>query len=123
MPVWKKYDGTDEQIAEMQNATKGYIYRYLKADGSYAESGIVMWFPHTRSELPLQVALKQLNVTEYLIIEDDPLREIKIRQAQTGQPVWKKGRITGEVSVKSDRSGWDNEVFEYSLKPFDEDKP
>ena len=119
-PEWKKFIGSDEQIDELHDATRGYIYRYKKADGSLAESGIVRWFHHTRHELPLQVTLKQLNVTAYLIIGDDPLREIKIRQAQTGQPVWKKGRITGEITLKSDLCAWDNSLFTYSFTPFED---
>lgn len=75
---WVAYTGSDEQIAEMLKAKHGIVFKY--------ESGReVLNFDFngsTRFISPLP--------THYWIIPDDPLREMKIRQAMTGQPVWIK---------------------------------
>lgn len=76
---WVAYTGSDKQIAELKKQRKGFIYKYVE-DGKTLESQIeyFIWQEH------LDV------MTHYWIIPEDPLREMKIRQAQTGQPVWVK---------------------------------
>ena len=79
---WTKFDGSDEQIAEMEGCEYGYL---LKIDGS--EYGKACPIVHRLFEWKLH---DQKRITHYWIIPDDPLREMKIRWAQTGQLVWIK---------------------------------
>ena len=80
MNDWKEYTNSDEQIAEMQDCKYGFIllykdkkqYEILTAQGDFF-GNITRLHP---------------DVTHYWIIPADPLREMKVRQAQTGQPVW-----------------------------------
>lgn len=79
MSEWKKFTGSDEQIAEIKNNTNGYIVRNINLDDVAMSDRV-------------RVAFDLDGVTvanfEYWLIPDDPLREMKVRQAQTGQPVW-----------------------------------
>ena len=72
---WKVYDGSDEQIAEIRKCNHGYIKRFV----SGMESMVM-----TCDDYPSFMETP----THYWIIPADPLREMKVRQAQTGQPVW-----------------------------------
>lgn len=76
---WQTYTNSDEQIAEMQDCKYGFIllykdkkqYEILTAQGDFF-GNITRLHP---------------DVTHYWIIPADPLREMKVRQAMTGQPV------------------------------------
>ena len=80
MNDWKEYTNSDEQIAEMQDCKYGFIllykdkkqYEILTAQGDFF-GNITRLHP---------------DVTHYWIIPADPLREMKVRQAMTGQPVY-----------------------------------
>lgn len=88
---WKEYNGSDEQIAEISNAKHGYILR-----GGY-KPGTEACFTYSdkiHDYFVLDGPIKNYNV-DYWIIQDDPLREMKVRQAMTGQPVWVKTTCTG----------------------------
>lgn len=110
---WKKYTGSDKQIAEIQNA-KEFIYRYKTQSGKFVESFIedMLWKAQIN------------NLSHYWIIPDDPLREMKIRQAQTGQPVWIKKnhdltrmyRLIGPTT----NPDWNIPNAEYSFTNFEE---
>lgn len=117
---WVAYTGSDEQIAEIYNAENGVLYR-LK-DGKESEP-----YYHITS----------MEFIHYWIIPDDPLREMKIRWAQTGQPVWVKMKSSTYwiiamrgfdliyqdhvVSViKSTTPDWNIPGAEYSFTPFEE---
>ena len=76
MSKWVQFTGGDEQIAELENNKNGYIVR-----GENLSERIRVVFDTEGIEiLPFK----------YWLIPDDPLREMKIRQSQTGQPVWIK---------------------------------
>lgn len=83
---WVAYTGSDEQIAEIGNSinANGFITKNI----SGLESSVVC-----------------TDTTHYWIIPDDPLREMKIRQAQTGKPVWI--RMDAYKLAKIDRSTYD----------------
>lgn len=108
---WVAYTGSDEQIAELKKQRKGFIYKYVE-DGKTLESQIeyFIWQEH------LDV------MTHYWIIPEDPLREMKIRQAQTSQPVWYKHRFiesTGECGTFH-HPFIQPETYEYSFTAFEE---
>ena len=82
--TWQFYTGSDEQIAELRGAKNGYVIRYsndkisnIAWNDCIKNSQFVDWKNGER-HCP----------THYWIIPADPLREMKVRQAQTGQPVW-----------------------------------
>ena len=80
MTEWKEYTGSDEQIAELKDALNSYGFITSRISG-------IRW---NKQVIPSEITLNEVFefATEYLIIPDDPLREMKIRQARTGQPVW-----------------------------------
>lgn len=75
MSEWVAYNGSNEQIAELKSAKNGYLLRYKEGNDS-----AILKIVHEYAE--------PNEITNYWIIPDDPLREMKIRQAQTGQLVW-----------------------------------
>lgn len=80
---WVAYTGSDEQIVEIGM--------------SAYENGFI-----TRNESGIESNVVCSDTTHYWIIPDDPLREMRIRQAQTGQPVW-VGLITWETMKANNR--------------------
>ena len=76
---WIKYDGSDEQIAEL------VISRFIVRDKLEERKCI-----YSNTDFDDQIDMEDwlANITAYWIIPDDPLREMKVRQAMTGQPVW-----------------------------------
>lgn len=82
---WKEYTGSDEQIAELEGAKNGVLVRLLDD-------------PRGENEFILQGCDNfYRGISEYWLIPDDPLRDMKIRQAMTGQPVWVK--IKGRTDI------------------------
>ena len=140
---WQVYTGSDEQINEISSSKNGFVCR-----NNETESGILTikygQLFSDQSEYPILNAmwsgsLKRFvetnNTTHYWIISDDPLREMKIRQAQTGQPVWVRymshrferdehlGRIMIDY-LKTDvtnRPDWNIPNAEYSFTPFEKE--
>ena len=93
---WTEYTGSDEQIDEISSAKNGFVCRNNETDSGILTIKYGQLFSD-QSDYPILNAtwngsLKRFvetnNTTHYWIISDDPLREMKIRQAQTGQPVW-----------------------------------
>ena len=84
MSEWKEYSGSDDQISEMRTCKNGYVVR--------RKSGEEVCF------LSIEYKCRYEDVVSYWIIPDDPLREMKIRQAVTGQPVWVKTFIDGSYA-------------------------
>jgi len=80
--TWREYMGSDDQIAEMRGG--GFITR----DANGIESEFIRHCNDFVSVEAHKNYFKYQNITHYWIIPADPLREMKIRQAQTGQPVW-----------------------------------
>ena len=123
---WVLFDGSDEQIAELNECKNGFVVRFN--DDKY--SALYECIDIDR--------LINLGFTHYWIIPDDPLREMKIRQAMTGQPVWIKMKSSTYwviamrgfdliyqdhvVSViKSTTPDWWIPNAEYSFTPFEKE--
>ncbi len=121
--TWQFYTGSDEQIAELRGAKNGYVIRYsndkisnIAWNDCIKNSQFVDWKNGER-HCP----------THYWLIPDDPLREMKIRQAQTGQPVWVRvptsfirygyHYITYGATTTPD---WNIPNANYSFSPFQE---
>ena len=81
MTEWKKYDGTDEQIAEMR---PGFIFK----DGNAEECNKIYTASMFVSNEHIKNHLKNCGVTHYLVTNPHPLADMISQQAQTGQPVW-----------------------------------
>jgi len=117
MSEWKEWNGRDEQIAEIKNTKNGYIVR--------RKSGEEVCF------LSIEYKCRYDDVVSYWIIPDDPLREMKIRQALTGQPVWmRRPTWLNEPNNKGHRwiyheptckPIWDLPDTEYSFTEFKEE--
>lgn len=127
---WVKYDGSDEQIAEIKSNTHGYIVR--DDLGMLSNRVRVSFDLEGISILPF----------EYLICSPHPYADMICQWARTGQPVWV--RVTGtmpagvlksgetvDVKVTIDPSNtsytfsiaapnWNIPGAEYSLTPFEE---
>ncbi len=121
--TWQFYTGSDEQIAELRGAKNGYVIRYsndkisnIAWNDCIKNSQFVDWKNGER-HCP----------THYWLIPDDPLREMKVRQAQTGQPVWVRvptsfirygyHYITYGATTTPD---WNIPNANYSFSPFQE---
>lgn len=110
---WVAYTGSDEQIAELQNARHGYVLQL--------NDGV----QKTRDEFFASDLAHYLSgTTHYWIIPDDPLREMKLRHDATGQPVWirwpspcKIGKILHYCGTNIN---WNIPNAEYSFKAFEE---
>lgn len=123
MNEWKKYEGSDEQIAEIIGAENGWIHR--TRDGT--ESSILR-------NSPSIVEYAGNEVTHYLICEPHPLAAMIIRQAQTGQPVWIRQDMYQPVYghyleswsdgknfiFKTVKPDWNISGAEYSFTPFED---
>lgn len=90
---WVTYTGSDEQIAEIMASNNGYLYRNNKG----YESNIL---EAVGRAIDLANELNEDSVTHYWIIPDDPLREMKMRQAMTGQPVWVRFRKPYSIKIE-----------------------
>lgn len=117
MSEWKKYEGTDEQIAEMLDAEHGFIIR---------SRGIESKIMHKIDRRGLLV-----HCDEYLICNPHPIADMIERQCRTGQPVWIKTfvemsyaglPILDERIQKTDKPDWRIPGAEYSFTPFGEEK-
>lgn len=106
--TWTEYTGSDDQIAEMK---RGFITRDING----IESENVRYINEFVGKEHLKNYLNYQNITHYWIIPDDPLREMKIRQAQTGQPVWV--RVHGVVH-QTTNPNWNWANAEYSFTEF-----
>ena len=122
---WTEFDGSDKQIAEITGAL-GFIVRSLEVyEISEAEENnyIFIFNRDFESVDELKEYLeKVLNLVSYWIIPTDPLREIKVRHSQTGQPVFVRryfkhyGKwVFYEGTTKPD---WDIPNAEYSFTEF-----
>ena len=113
MNDWKEYTNSDEQIAEMQDCKYGFIllykdkkqYEILTAQGDFF-GNITRLHP---------------DVTHYWIIPADPLREMKVRQVMTGQPVWIRRKIENEYFywLPTTTPDWNIPNAEYSFTEFE----
>lgn len=122
MTEWKKYDRSDDQIAELRNAweTTGLIVKWKDGESDPLNK-------HTGS-VDFWYELHDAQFTHYWIIPDDPLREMKARQAMTGQPVWVIEEINDPFAGDSFKGkpyitttpDWYMPNAEYSFTPFED---
>lgn len=124
MTEWKKYEGTDEQIAEIHNSENGFIVRSHDGRESYINHINIHW---TSKRIINYLS----TATHYLICNPHPLKDMISRQAQTGQPVWIKITIDCEyaglpikdISVQvTTTPDWNIPGAEYSFTPFEDKK-
>ena len=136
MNEWKEYTGTPEQIAEIIGSAEGFIW--MDSTGYEPSDRYIL------SSYKIDDARDILNdraIVSYWIIPYDPLREMKIRWAQTGQQVWIKlpaymisgfeeyWNDTREYKIDMDcyppvitttSPDWNIPNAEYSFTPFEE---
>lgn len=103
---WKVYNGSDEQISEISSAKNGLSLMFEGSPNSF------VYKLRDISTVDGEPVLSK-TVTHYWLIPDDPLREMKIRQAQTGQPVW--WRIPKDIRMVTTTPGWKIPNAEYSF--------
>lgn len=111
MAEWKEFTGSDEQIAEMRDATHGWIVEYIDTDEQVctAISQICFLAPQYPEV-----------IRKYLICNLHPLADMICQQAQTCQPVWvKEGKHHNHpfVYVTNDPN-WNLQNAEYSFTEF-----
>ena len=111
---WEKYNGTPDQITEIKSAKHGVIFKYQMMC-QIVESKII-------NADQIDKFIFDSYPKEYWLIPADPLREMKIRQAQTGQPVWWRFSDTSfEPGVRCTTSpDWNIPNAEYSFAPFED---
>lgn len=122
---WTEYTGSDEQIAEINSCIN-----WVGKDSNGTETDIK--FPwHLRKDGYIEVDTDEtgevftiIKLAYYWIIPDDPLREMKVRQAMTKQPTWQRytmqwGRRDDEIitEVTTDPD-WNIPNAEYSFTEF-----
>ena len=126
MSEWVAYTGSDEQIAEINTSKHGYILKNTRNQQSEI-SKTLETNALRRGSSDRRVLLTCSEVTHYWIIPDDPLREMKIRQAQTGQPVWIRQSYYDPVEEHcgakvfvTTTPDWNIPNAEYSFTPFED---
>lgn len=122
---WKKYTGSDEQIAELNNCKNGLLAKnYL----GYIWPDIYEHFDFA-----------PIGATHYLICDPHPYAEMICQWARTGQPVYVKvsGGIVPNNSIfiedeliivmpeyfiiKTNKPNWNIPNVDYSFTPFEEE--
>jgi hypothetical protein len=116
MAGWKAWTGTKEQLQEMTMSEDGFIVKNILG----TESPVLKVTDFASDEHVLEY-IDNNESTHYLIIEFDSLRHIKIRQAETGQPIWYRSIFSPRESPGTQTCfpNWYMKDVEYSLKPFD----
>lgn len=109
MSEWKEYTGSDEQIAEMEEAQYGVLL-------SSNPSEVI----DLSNMFNLEWYLSEQSVHAYLICNPHPLADMICRQARTGQPVWWKYKTRQEVYPCLVSPDWDDVNCEYSFTEFKE---
>lgn len=114
---WTEYAGDIEGHMQTCMNSNGFLLRF--EDGT--ESDIIKPYPQMFNK----------KITHYWIIPDDPLRDMKIRQAQTGQPVWIKSpsnnfKVNSREVIAIGNTyctttpDWNIPNAEYSFTPFED---
>jgi len=115
---WIPYDGSDEQIAEIQQSNGFVIRREGRLDSPILKSG------HDGLYNGAERFYLSDEITHYLICNPHPLADMISRQAYTGQPVWIKVKHYAEHPVvMSTKPNWNIPNAEYSFTPFDSNSP
>lgn len=119
MSDWVEYTASKEQIKELNNSRNGVLLELRDGKTSIVTAN-----------------LGGYDFIRYWIIPDDPLRKMKIRQAETGQPVWVRylaeasyptlsGRLmedTQILTIITTAPNWEIPNAEYRFTPFEEIK-
>lgn len=121
MSKWTEYTGSDEQIAELVSNT--FIVNNINS--IFGNSKCVNKFYTGKTseadKLWLREHFHEYRITKYWLIPADPLREMKIRWAQTGQPVWTRRKIENEYFywLPTTTPDWNIPNAEYSFTEFE----
>ncbi len=135
---WVKYDGSDEQIAEIRQSIHGFIARNTSSLSSIMSVKLNQLFISGQKNpyLPelfgnkVSVFLNYNNTTHYLICNPHPYADMIRQWAKTGQPVWVKTFIDGSYTglpIKdssiyvTNTPDWNIPGAEYSFEPFEEE--
>ncbi len=122
MSKWTKFTGSDEQIAELVNNT--FIVNNINSIFGNPKCVNTFYTGKTEEEdkLWLREHFHEYRITKYWLIPADPLREMKIRWAQTGQPVWTRRKIENEYFywLPTTTPDWNIPNAEYSFTEFKE---
>ena len=128
---WTEYTGSDEQIAELKSAKNGFILRYREGEETeiirrIGNSFIGDAIDSRRRMLSgdnIVEVLSRNNTTHFWLIPADPLREMKVRQVMTGQPVWTRRKIENEYFywLPTTTPDWNIPNAEYSFTEFKEE--
>ena len=114
---WTEYTGADEQITDLGNAKNGFVWR----DSTGYESIYKKSLDYLEINERVRSILNDRQVTHYWLIPAAPLREMKIRWAQTGQPVWTRRKIENEYFywLPTTTPDWNIPNAEYSFIEFE----
>jgi hypothetical protein len=115
MGEWKKWMGVKGQFEEITMSEHGFILKNILG----TESPVLRNNDFDSDEHVIEY-IKNYDSTHYLIITKDPLRDMKIRQAQTGQPVWCRPILSprNEPGIETCFPNWNLRDVEFSFKPF-----
>lgn len=127
MSEWKKYEGTDEQIAEMLNAEHGFV---VKTEFPSIFNHVVNTSNIKGLFYTIKTNLACNRATHYLTCDPHPLADMIKRWAETGQPVWVKGSTYDPLTAErffsepyeTTMPDWNIPGAEYSFTPFGEEK-
>ena len=115
MTEWKKYTGSDEQIAEMNAAIRN------------SNNGILISLRDKNTKI-IYSGLYSYKFDKYLICNRHPLADMICQQARTGQPVWVKVTVNFDdyglaysYHEPTSQPDWNIPGAEYSFTPFDEE--
>lgn len=109
---WVKYDGSDEQIAELRSSKHGWIAR---VDIVGVGDSIILDENEPIEDIQ--------TISAYLICNPHPNADMIRQWARTGQPVWYKHRFiesTGECG-SFHPAFCQPETYEYSFTEFEEE--
>jgi len=123
--TWVEYTGSDEQSAELLSNT--FIVNNVNSIFGNPSSVNTFYTGKTYEEdkLWLRGHFHEYGITKYWIIPADPLREMKIRQAMTGQPVWVRKLFECGIEKEwqmfvTTTPDWNMPNAKYSFTPFEE---
>ena len=107
MSKWVLFDGSDEQIAEI--SANDFVLRFNDGKEEIFNGLSKYWLRRFK------------DVTHFWLIPADPLREMKVRQAMTGQPVWTRRKIENEYFywLPTTTPDWKIPNAEYSFIEFE----
>jgi len=117
IPEWKKYTGSDEQIAEMR------IGGFITRDINGVESNIRQTNDFVSGDAHKNY-LKYEKITHYLICNPHPLADMICQWARTGQPVYYRARHNHDITGECDslyKPFANPDAMEYSFTSFGEE--